>query len=161
MTFAKLPVLLLSAGVCAFAGCAALDPKYPMEVQVSSALTGEPLAGVPVSTDYTGKVADWPEGDSGVTDRDGRLLLPVADFNRGVTTLHVGEESVLLGNDVVREGFSTKPNGDKPIEKAYRVRLTPKPPSVASLLGIDLILSSDPTAGSPFDDKTFHSGRGQ
>jgi len=161
MPVAKLSMLFMPVAVCALGGCAAIDPKYPVEVQVISALTGEPVADVPVSIKYVGKTDNWPEDDSGVTDRAGRVALPVADFNRGVTELHVGDRSIVVGKDVVRAGFSTKPTGDSDFERAYRVKLTPKPPSVAGVLGLDVILSSDPTAGSSDEDRDFHGRAGR
>ncbi|WP_020474942.1 peptidase associated/transthyretin-like domain-containing protein [Zavarzinella formosa] len=157
MPFAKLPMLLVSLFACALAGCATTNPNSPVEVRVTNTDTGKPVAGVPVALRYSSDKQTCPEDDSGITDRDGRVTLLAAHFLAGTTKLHVGDRSTVVEQEELLDGRTFNPRLQNGF--LYEVTLTPMPVSSTSSWG--LILSSDPTARSPFDDKTLRSQAGR
>src|SRR5262249_27925095 len=76
---------------CSLTGCLAIYSKRPVEVVVTSIDPGQPVPDLPVSVDYFyaplayfgPHVLNVPEEVSGVTDGNGRVVLPIADFEGG------------------------------------------------------------------------------
>src|SRR4051794_8851553 len=83
---------------CSLTGCLAIYSKRPVEVVVTDANTGQPVAGLPVSVDYLSMCLNYfgphvlniPEKQSAVTDTNGRVILPIADFDDGSIRLQAG-----------------------------------------------------------------------
>jgi hypothetical protein len=112
--------MLAAAAVCSLTGCLAVYSKRPVEITVTSAETGRPVADLPVTVNYTAMmVLNIPREVKGVTDKDGRVVLPVADFNRGGIHVDAGDYGHFLEPEQVRNG------GTKETTKGF-LRLVPQ-----------------------------------
>lgn len=101
----RLFALFLAAACAPLAGCRTHITR-PVDVIVTHADTGEPAAGVPVEAKYLGLILDFrirPDKAAGTTDADGRVTLPLGDFD-GLDTLSVGTDCWAFWAAHVREG---------------------------------------------------------
>jgi len=80
-------MLILRSFLLAFltipcAGCLSLHVTRPVEVSVSYAETGEPVAGVTVETEYVGfLVFNVPRTVQTITNSHGKAEIPIATFS--------------------------------------------------------------------------------
>jgi hypothetical protein len=109
-------------------GCTARYTVRPVEVVVTSPTTGEPVADAPVSVRYGFMmVTNPPEAAVGRTDANGRVVLPIADFDRGCISLEAAGNSFPLDALTVRSCGPLKrwaPESDKD-KPEVAVRLVP------------------------------------
>jgi hypothetical protein len=86
-------------------GCLAIYSTRPVEVTVTNADTGKPVANIPVTVEYVGMlILNVPKKAEGVTDEHGRLLLPIADFDNGPIHLQAGGWGRSINPETVRYG---------------------------------------------------------
>jgi len=113
--------------VCSSVGCMAKYSMRPVDVVVTNPKTNEPIANVPVSVGYSFfKVPNPPQQAEGTTDENGRVVLQMADFDRGIH-LTAGGNWFYFDALRVRGGGSLKrwePNSDK-TQPEVAVRLVP------------------------------------
>ena len=77
---------------CSMTGCLAIYSTRPVEVVVTRADTGEPVPDLPVSVTYVYMlVPNPPKNVSGTTDANGRVVLPIADFDSGPIHFQAGD----------------------------------------------------------------------
>jgi hypothetical protein len=108
---------------CSLTGCLAVYSKRPVEVVVTDADTARPVADLPVSVRYDPGMPAWyfaprplniPQEVSGVTDANGRVVLPLADFGSGSIRLDAGRRVCCIHPETVREGGSVTAAGYPP-----------------------------------------------
>jgi hypothetical protein len=117
--------MLAASFVCSLTGCLAVYSQRPVEITVTSAETGRPVPDLPVSVNYAAMmVLNIPRDVKGVTDKDGRVVLPVADFSGGPIHVNAGDYGHFLEPEQVRNG-GTKETA------AGSLRLVPQRPSFA------------------------------
>lgn len=103
---------------CSLTGCLAIYSKRPVEVVVTDADTGQPVADLPVIVDYFKLTLEYPavgplnvpEGVRGVTDANGRVVLPIADFGHGSIRLQAGSYGSSIEPETVRKGGTVTTN---------------------------------------------------
>ena len=103
---------------CSLTGCLAVYSTRPVEVIVTSAETGQPVANLPVAVDYPlfyahyfgPRVLNMPKEAGSVTDENGRIVLPIADFGCGPIRLRAGDYGSSIKPDQVREGGMVAPD---------------------------------------------------
>jgi hypothetical protein len=78
-------------------------------ITVTNPNTGEPQSNVEVAVSYRFMgVANPPRDARGVTDKDGKVILEIADFTQGGIQLDVGDSVFMLEPEVVREGGNVR-----------------------------------------------------
>ena len=126
--------MFTAAAVCFLTGCIAIYSKRPVEITVTSAETGRPVADLPVSVSYPAMmVLNVPREVKGVTDKDGRVVLPVADFDNGSIHVHAGDYGHFIEPEQVRNGGATGTAAweSAPATPKVFLRLVPQRPSFA------------------------------
>jgi hypothetical protein len=90
---------------CAAPGCLALYSTRPVTITVVDPDSDRPLANVPVVVEYRSMgVLNTPNDVKGVTDANGRVTLPMSDFDDGVMLLKAGGGKFALSPEMVCNG---------------------------------------------------------
>ena len=119
-------ILLL---IVALSGCAgySMHSMYDVTIQVNDNKTEKPVGNVEVSVKYDYDsygmfyFANKPEPVSGVTDADGKVVLPIADYRYRIL-MWVSGEPTQLSKDLVQKGGTLQVPSKKPV---YTVVLRP------------------------------------
>ncbi len=120
---------LLAAMLCCPAlGCFAVYSTRPVDVLVTRTDTNEPAVGVRVNARYLFMLLlNPPEYASGVTDSEGLVTLPLADFDGCI--MQAGTTKYGVPADKVREGghleYKPSANPDEPVPE-YAIQLIPR-----------------------------------
>jgi hypothetical protein len=108
----------------------AVYSKRPVEIAVTREDNGQPVANLHVEIDYAAILClNIPATVDGVTDEQGRVLLPVADFEYGPVHLRVGDFGATLDVDTIRNGGivnTTRWVSDVEEKPRLTVRLVPR-----------------------------------
>jgi hypothetical protein len=134
--------LALAALVCPLTGCLSVYSTRPVDVVVTRTDTGQPAAEVPVRVGYGSKVTlNPPTSAEGTTDAAGRVTLPIADFESGLTMLSADGTRYDIAPDIVRAGgpltYKSSAHPDEPVP-TYSVRIVTREKSLRTLL-LDLM----------------------
>jgi hypothetical protein len=98
-------MLLVLPVTCTGSGCLAFYSKRPVEIVVTEPETGLPVSNIPVSVDYLYMgVLNAPKEANGKTDKNGRVILSLADFDKGIIFLKAGNREFYVWKETVRQG---------------------------------------------------------
>lgn len=128
MTLARRRTALVVLVPALLAGCGNSYTTRPTEISITQFQTNQPAAGLDVKVMYSGWlfVENVPQDVSGKTDREGKVVLPVADFKKGAVNLKVGDPWAyyLITPQVAQRGGEAIEQGEEPIHE-YRIMLNP------------------------------------